>query len=82
MATIYVTISKNSPNLEVLEVIENREKSLKVRNKDNNAVCFLPKSGLLPRRPGVPTYEDEFILADWFAGKLSNYQERVLGILE
>ena len=80
--SIYVAISKNSPNLEALEIVESREKSYKVRNKDNGGVCFLPKSGLKPRKPGVPSYEDEFVLAAWFRSKLSFQQERVLGVCE
>jgi len=82
MQSIFVIVSKFSPNLEQLEILEDRDKSYKVRNVDNNATCFIPKSGLKPRKPGVPTYENEFILAGWFRNKLNHFQERALGIVE
>ena len=79
-ATIFCLISKNSPNLETLDVIEDRPKAVKVKNRDNNATCWIPKSGIEPRKPNEPTYEDEYVLKAWFRGKLNFAQERTLGI--
>ena len=80
--TIYVTISDNSPSLEALEITETRPKAYKVRNKTTGAVCWLPKSGLAPRKPGVASYEDEYTLKAWFRSRLDYRQERALGIAE
>ena len=66
----------------ILGVISESEKAVQVRNKENGKVCWLPKSGLVQRKPGVPTYENEYDLANWFRGKLSAQQERVLNLLE
>lgn len=79
--TIYVAISKNSPNLEVLDVLENRDKSYKVRNKHTNDECFIPKSGLTPRNPDDESYAGEYVLKRWFRDRLSYAQERALGIV-
>jgi len=80
---IYVTISRYSPNLEPLEIIEERPKAYRVRNTDNGTTCWLPKSGLQPRQPdGDDSYADEFTLKGWFRDKLDCWQERALGILE
>ena len=78
--TILILISKDAPSLEACDVLPYTGKALKLRNKYNRAVCFAPKSGLLPPKPGVPTYENEYTLAPWFRDQLNGYQERVFGI--
>jgi hypothetical protein len=80
--TIWVSISKISPNLEPLDILEERPKALRVRNQDTGLACWLPKSGLSPRRPGEPTYENEFVLRRWFRDAMSLDQERALNIAE
>jgi len=80
--TLFVTIAPNSPNLEILDVIETRPKAYHVANRDTGARCWLPKSGLKPRKPADPSYADEYTLAPWFRDRLDRRQERALGILE
>ena len=81
--TILIEISPFAPTCEILEVLEDREKSFKVRNRDNpKHWAYLPKSGLQLRKPGVPTYEDEYTVKPWLRARLSCNQERLLGILE
>jgi hypothetical protein len=82
MTTILVMLSDRCPTMEICEVLSETEKSLKLRNKDNGATCFVPKSGLKLRKPGVPTYENEFVLAAWFRSQLNGFQERCLGVSE
>ncbi len=72
--TILVQLSANCPSMEICEVLNDSEKSMKLRNVDNGAVCFVPKSGLKLRKPGVPTYENEYVLVDWFRCKLNGFQ--------
>lgn len=66
----------------ILEVVKESEKAVQVRNVENGKSCWLPKSGLKPKKPGVPTYENEYELSRWFACKLSLQQERVLNLAE
>ena len=65
----------------ILRVSEERPKAIKVTNTENGKTCWLPKSGLKPRKPGVPTYESEYTVAAWFSNRLSDQQERVLNLL-
>lgn len=78
MSSVLVTLSDTCPNVELLDVLEDNEKSLKLRNRDNGATCFVPKSGLRNWKGRV----DEFVLAPWFRSKLNHWQERALGVSE
>jgi len=78
--TILVQLSPASPTLEICSVIKDFGKSLRIRNKHNGAICFVPKSSLRERMPGEPTYENEYILAPWFRDQLNAAQKRTLGV--
>ena len=80
--TILVTLSERWPDPQTLFVLEEREKSFFVENDYTGKKCWVPKSGLQPRKPGVATYEDEYTIKPWFKAKMSPQQERALGILE
>lgn len=82
MRTLVTTLCNTSPNCELLDVIGETDRAFKVRNQENGSVCYIPKSGLKLRKPGVPTYEDDFVLAKWFRDSLNRYQERTLGVSE
>lgn len=66
----------------ILEVVSETNKAISVRNVENDRSCWLPKAGLAARKPGVPTYENEYNVARWFLSKLTSQQERVLNLLE
>lgn len=78
---LIVQLSTYAPP-ETVEVLADKGRSLKLRNCYNGAICFAPKSGLKPRKPDVPTYEDEYVLAPWYRAKLNRYEERVFGAAE
>lgn len=66
----------------ILEVIAESDKAINVRNVENKNACWLPKSAIVQRKPGVPTYENEYNVSRWFLSKMNNQQERVLNLLE
>lgn len=66
----------------ILELLAESDKAINVRNIENNRTCWLPKSGIAQRKPGVPTYENEYNVARWFMAKMNQQQERVLNLLE
>ena len=82
MDSLLVSISWNAPSPELLDVLEEKEKSFCVRNPDNGFDCWIPKSGLQLRKPHEETYENDYVLAAWFRDRLSYRQERVLGVAE
>lgn len=65
----------------IVEIEKESEKAVQVRNTENGKSCWLPKSGLKLRKPGVATYENEYVLKPWFSNKLTDQQERVLNLL-
>lgn len=65
-----------------LTIIQETDKALQVRNDHCGRECWIPKSGLKLRNPGVETYENEYVLADWFRAKLNLQQEKVLNLAE
>lgn len=84
MATeqLFVTISKNSPNLVAFDIVKETAKAFLLKNREHGAQAWLPKSWLKPRKPGVPSYEDEYILSFFGRSNLSRHQEIALDILE
>lgn len=66
----------------ILEVIQESDKAVRVRNKENGRECWLPKSGIMLRKPGIPTYENEYNVAAWFRCRMNAAQERALNLLE
>lgn len=66
----------------ILEVVSESDKAINVKNVENGKSCWLPKAGITQRKPGVPTYENEYNVQRWFMAKLTNQQERVLNLLE
>lgn len=76
-----ILVYANKYDAAILEVVEDRLKAIKVVNTENSKSCWLPKSGLKLRKPGVATYENEYTVASWFSNKLTDQQERVLNLL-
>ena len=72
----------NKFNGAILELIAESDKAIHVRNTENEKSCWLPKAGIVQRKPGVTTYENEYNVSRWFMAKMSNQQERVLNLLE
>ena len=66
----------------ILEVVSQSEKAINVKNTENGKSCWSPKAGIVQRKPGVPTYENEYNVQRWFMSKMTNQQERVLNLLE
>ena len=82
MQTILIQISERSPTLEICDVLADTGKAVKIRNRDNGIECYVPWAGIRQRKPGVPTYENEYVLCQWFRDKLDARQERALGVSE
>lgn len=78
----YLVIHANRMDSAICKVLQESEKAIKVQNNYCKRVCWLPKAGLRPYKPGVPTYENEYVLAQWFRDKMNTQQERVLNLLE
>lgn len=85
---LFITWSPVYPEMAELVVVEERPKAWKARNTDNGVEVWIPKSGVKPRRPGAngetfaPTYEDEYVLRDWFRAKCSHRQMMAVGAAE
>lgn len=77
-----ILVFANTYDGAILAVIGETEKAINVRNKECGRCCWLPKAGLVARKPGVPTYENEYVLARWFVSKLNLQQSKVLNIAE
>ena len=77
-----LVIHANKMDSAICGIVQESEKAIKVQNDHCKRSCWLPKAGLKPYKPGVPTYENEYVLADWFRDKMSSQQERVLNLLE
>ena len=77
-----MVIHANRWDSAIVEVIGESEKALQVKNTESGRVCWLPKSGIKPYKPGVATYENEYEIAPWFRDKMNLYQERVLNLAE
>lgn len=75
-------IFANKFNGALLRVVSERDNAIQVRNKENNRVCWIPKRGIKQRKPGVATYENEYVLETWFRNVLKPEQERALNLLE
>lgn len=77
-----VLVFANTYDGAILEVISETEKAIQVRNKESNRSCWLPKSGIEQRKPGVPTYENEYVVCGWFWSKMNLQQQKVLNVAE
>jgi len=82
IATTSLIIFANKWDGAILDVVAETEKAWSVRNRDNGRSCWIPKAGVRLRKPGVPTYENEYNVNDWFYNKLTPQQQRVLNLLE
>ena len=65
-----------------LYVIEETDKAIRVKNDHCGRECWLPKSAIEPRKPGEPTYENEYSIRSWFYDKMSLRQQQVLNLAE
>jgi hypothetical protein len=76
-----LVVHANRMDSAILVVINETAKAWEVRNVDCGRSCWLPKSGLRLYKPGVESYEGEYVLAPWLRSKLSDQQEKVLNLL-
>lgn len=60
--------------IEWYNVLAETEKALKIQNTHSKKVAWIPKSGLKLSKPGVPTYERNYDVADWFVKKMDRQQ--------
>lgn len=60
--------------VEWYDVIAETEKALHIRNQYSKKTAWVPKSGLKPYKPGVPTYEHNYDVADWFKRRMDRRQ--------
>lgn len=77
-----ILVTANLFDTAILEVIAESEKALHVRNVECGRTCWIPKSGIYLRKPGVATYENEYNVHDWFFNKMSKIQLKVLNVME
>ena len=83
----YITIARG-PIVANLEVLEHNEKSIKVRNTENNHWCYLPKKALMAEKlsPVIAAIrapdETMFEIKKWFHKVVSYNQERALNWAE
>ena len=77
-----IIIFANKWDGAICEVLAVSEKALQIRNKENGKSCWVPKSGIRLRKPGVQTYENEYEVNDWFFNKLSPIQMKTLNLAE
>ena len=60
--------------VEWFDVLSETEKAVFIRNQYSKKTAWIPKSGLKPYKPGVPTYENNYDLADWFVRRMDRRQ--------
>lgn len=77
-----MVIHANKYDAAIVEVVSQTERAIQVRNVDCGRSCWIPRSALAEYKPGVATYEDEFVVRDWFWVKMNRRQEQVLNIAE
>ena len=77
-----ILIFANTYDAAILAIIQESEKAIKVQNKESNLICWIPKSGIQQRKPGVATYENEYVVKNWFWAKMNLQQQKVLNISE
>ena len=80
--TTSIVVHANKFDSAILKVLTETEKAYSVQNVDCGRKCWIPKSGLKAYKPGVPSYENEYEVANWFWSKMSLIQEKVLNISE
>jgi hypothetical protein len=75
----WLTLSwtKDGMIVNTLYIIGETAKAYHVKD-DFGLTCWIPKSGIKPDKPGVPTYENCYHLADWFRNAMTRHQERVI----
>lgn len=77
-----LVIHANKYDSAIVAVVAESDKAMQVKNVESGRVCWLPKSGLKPYRPGVESYENEYEVSGWFRNKMNLQQERVLNLAE
>ncbi len=77
-----IVIHANKFDSAIVEVVSETEKALQVKNTYCGRSAWIPKSGLKPYKKGVPSYENEYTVADWFWNKMDVRAQRVLNIAE
>ena len=82
VTTATILVHANKFDSAILEIVRETEKAYQVRNIDCKRQCWIPKAGLKPYKPGVATYENEYVVASWFWAKMDLTQEKVLNIAE
>lgn len=77
-----ILVFANKFDAAILEVVRETEKAIEVRNVECGRGCWIPKSAIYLRKPGVETYENEYEVRDWFFAKMNKYQMKALNIME
>ena len=77
-----MVIHANKYDSAIVELVQESEKAIQVKNVECGRTCWIPKSGLREYKPGVPSYEGEYVVTAWFWNKMSIQQQRVLNIAE
>lgn len=66
----------------IVEVEAETAKAFLLRNTESGKTGWIPKSALALRKPGVPTYENEFNVKDWFFNRMNRAQSVMLNVAE
>lgn len=77
-----IIIFANKWDGAICQIQSATEKALQITNTENGKSCWVPRSGIRLRKPGVPTYENEFEVNDWFFNKLTLQQMKTLNLAE
>jgi hypothetical protein len=84
--TLTVMWKERHPDCQLVEVIGESDKALKIKNVDSKRQAWIPKAGLRQYSPpkGCKRLTDktEKVVADWFRAKCSLDQMAALGFAE
>lgn len=84
--SLVITWSERHPDAQIVYVIGETEKALRIKNSDSGLVAWIPKSGLKKYVPPKICQrivgDDEFTVAPWFREKCTMTQMRALGYAE
>ena len=75
--SLLISWNKISMINNTFEVLSESAKAFQLKNHENKT-CWIPKSALELRKPGVATYENEFFVKQWFKNRMSNFQHEFL----
>ena len=87
--TLIILWTPRHPDAQVVDVIAETAKALRIRNRDTGRIAWIPRAGLRPHIPGQlwgvadrPADPAERVVADWFRAKCSSSQMAALGFSE